>query len=385
MESMLKAGLQEGTQETMASLAQDAVALGLYSDELPWGDSVFEEFTIGGAVGGLADLFVNSFSGRTVNRARFSDREKRAREKRISFQEERKFQMAQEQGQLEEVQRPSTDPLSRAKPLPSLLDQPPELAIVKGTDRNFSVIDLLNENDPLLKEFDNLAEASVFKNKQETDYERAKYKVEIDNAVYALGLPNSSTAYAVAQTIRDTNDVSIQLQSIVNADSKLTKEQKARYKKEKHDAGFRPARKGEQATYNEMVNRKKQEHLTQIKKYVEGKGLPLKAAYTMPEVRQILNQKDYNILLKDLTDTILQESESSGDPAPGRNENGDLNVTAENIKRVAASKNIDLVFKDPAVQYAASQWTGYKDIAKVKSRPAKELFLARLHLSLIHI
>ena len=42
--------LQEGGQEVFASLAQDLKARGLYSDELPIGESVFDEFTIGGII-----------------------------------------------------------------------------------------------------------------------------------------------------------------------------------------------------------------------------------------------------------------------------------------------------------------------------------------------
>ena len=62
--SALIQGTQEGAQEVFASLAQDLTARGLYSDELPIGESLADEFTIGGVIGAGADLVVNSFAGR---------------------------------------------------------------------------------------------------------------------------------------------------------------------------------------------------------------------------------------------------------------------------------------------------------------------------------
>ena len=66
--SALRSGGQEGLQEVTASLAQDLIARGLYSDELPIGESFFDELTIGGAVGAIADLGVNAMSGRSRGR-----------------------------------------------------------------------------------------------------------------------------------------------------------------------------------------------------------------------------------------------------------------------------------------------------------------------------
>ena len=53
--SALRAGTEEGAQEALAGIAQDLTARGLYSDKLPIGESILDEFTIGGIIGFGAD------------------------------------------------------------------------------------------------------------------------------------------------------------------------------------------------------------------------------------------------------------------------------------------------------------------------------------------
>ena len=56
-------GTVEGLQEGLAEILQDAVAAGVYSDELPVGESVFDSIVTGGAVGAFADLVLRGFAG----------------------------------------------------------------------------------------------------------------------------------------------------------------------------------------------------------------------------------------------------------------------------------------------------------------------------------
>ena len=64
--SALKSGAFEGGQEVGASILQDLTARGLYSDELPIGESLFDEFTIGGIIGAGADLVVTSMGKKGI-------------------------------------------------------------------------------------------------------------------------------------------------------------------------------------------------------------------------------------------------------------------------------------------------------------------------------
>jgi len=64
--SALKSGAFEGGQEVGASILQDLTARGLYSEELPIGESLFDEFTIGGIIGAGADLVVTSMGKKGI-------------------------------------------------------------------------------------------------------------------------------------------------------------------------------------------------------------------------------------------------------------------------------------------------------------------------------
>ena len=76
----LATGGAEGLQEVVASILQDAVERGVYNENLPvtGGDSLFEEFTIGGAVGTFADLALNGAMGRRREMASSAQTESQA-------------------------------------------------------------------------------------------------------------------------------------------------------------------------------------------------------------------------------------------------------------------------------------------------------------------
>ena len=67
----LVSGGIEGIQEVAASIMQDAIERGIYNEELPFNGSLMDDFTVGGAVGAVADLALNAAgrrSGRKRNR-----------------------------------------------------------------------------------------------------------------------------------------------------------------------------------------------------------------------------------------------------------------------------------------------------------------------------
>ena len=61
----LVSGGIEGVQEVAASIMQDAVERGVYNEELPFNDSLMDDFTVGGAVGAAADLALTAAAGRS--------------------------------------------------------------------------------------------------------------------------------------------------------------------------------------------------------------------------------------------------------------------------------------------------------------------------------
>src|SRR5210317_1276431 len=344
LKSALTQGTQEGAQEVFASLAQDLTARGLYSDELPIGESMLDEFTIGGVIGAGADLVLNSFAGkRGVGNEYFKQREAQLRQNRIQLQDEKRFDKAVEQGLVEEIQplevkdKPDIPiPIGEIQPLPNF-------EIIQDTQGNFNLLYTSKEGSPVLKTFEAEAEAIVAKEKELNKLRVKNLKIDIENALYNQGLINSSSGFDLGVTLLDPNSIQLNPQSILNFDSKVKK-----------------------------VDRK------DIESYFTNKKVDLKPTYTMQGVRKILAPKDLNRLQSDMAQQIFRQSEKRGEPSI-RDDKSQVNVNNKYIKEIAASKNIELDFKDPAVQHFTREVTGYDDISKVKNRGAKELFLARLH------
>ena len=79
----LISGGVESMQEGLSGMAQEAIAKGLYNPDQEIGQSLLQDVRVGGGVGVIADLLVNSLAGRRANRMTRSaiDAEKNAREK----------------------------------------------------------------------------------------------------------------------------------------------------------------------------------------------------------------------------------------------------------------------------------------------------------------
>ena len=64
IKSALGTGGVEAVQEAVAGLSQDLIEKNIYNDELPIGESLYDDFTVGGAVGFVSDLALNAAAGR---------------------------------------------------------------------------------------------------------------------------------------------------------------------------------------------------------------------------------------------------------------------------------------------------------------------------------
>ena len=371
LRSAAATGTAEAFQEATAGIAQNLTAAGLYSDEIPIFDSALEEFTIGGILGASADLFVNSLANRrSISSQQLKDAEERARANRTSLQADDKFAKAQEQGIVEEFQ----EPIVKQKPeipKPAIVDvAPPDLGVIQNPDGQFAVVDYNNLENPVLSTHADEITALREKNQQQTNYERKVLQVRVDNDVYIMGMPDSDSAKALGRTVYDPNLTQINLSTLIGFDSTLSEDIKKELNKEKSEAFAAN-------TVREMLENKR-EKLKKTAKYLEGKGLDLRASFSMPDVKKVLKPKDYNQLLKSFANHAFTQSENAGEPSIRENVDK-IDVSIKNIKAIADAKNIELDFKDPAVRFAAKQWTGFEDIPKTRNRGAKELFLARIH------
>ena len=371
LKSAAATGTAEAFQEAGAGIAQNLTARGLYSDEIPIFDSALEEFTIGGILGASADLFVNSLANRrSISSQQLKDAEERARDNRTNLESEDKFAKAQEQGIVEEFQQP----IIKDKPeieVPAVVDVlPPDLGVIENPDGQFAVVDYTNLESPVISTHADEVTALRAKNKEQTNYERKKLQVEVNNDVYIMGMPDSGSAKTLGRTILDPNLTQINLSTLIGFDSSLSEDLKKELNKEKTSAYAAN-------TVSEMLENKV-EKLQKTSKYLESKGLELKSSFSMPDIKKVLKPKDYNALLESFANHAFTKSEEAGETSI-REDKDKVDVSVKNIKAIAEAKNIELDFNDPAVRYAAKQWTGFEDIPKTRNRGAKELFLARIH------
>ena len=378
---MLRSAIQQGGieagQEVFAGISQRLLARGLYSDDLPLTESAWDDMTVGGGVGFIADLVVNSASRRSRGRNYLKDSEQRARDNRVNLTANAKFERGIAQGTLEEIQDQPVVTKPEI-PVPELIGVTPSLEVIQNPDGKFSVVDLNAVENPILKQFEGETDAINFKNEQQTDFLRKQLAVDIKNVTYALGMPDSASALETGSTILDPNIVELNLQSLIAFDKKLSEDQKKKFAAERKEAGWF----GKNVP-SEMIERKRA-FLKETSKYLNSKGLDLKASYSIAEVKKALSLRNYNELLNDWANEVFQKTETDRKPSKSSEpsitaDKDKANVSVKYIKDIAASKNIDLDFKDPAVRYAIKQWTGFDGQWNKASRSVKELFLARLH------
>ena len=79
----LGTGVVEGVQEAMATVLQDATERGIYNENLAKSDSMFDDFTVGGAVGAFADLALGGAKGRRRQMGSDAQNENQANAKEI--------------------------------------------------------------------------------------------------------------------------------------------------------------------------------------------------------------------------------------------------------------------------------------------------------------
>ncbi len=97
LKQALGTGAVEAVQEGVAGVLQDSVARGIYDPNQPIGDSLWDDLTVGGAVGTTADLIVTYAAGRRKNSIDQSllETEKELRERLEAEEQKRREQSSQ--------------------------------------------------------------------------------------------------------------------------------------------------------------------------------------------------------------------------------------------------------------------------------------------------
>ena len=169
LKSFGKAFITEGGQEAAASIAQDLIARGTYSDQLPIGESLVEELFYGGTAGGIIDAVFNTkLAKRGIENERYRQQEEQLRENKANLTDSAKFDLALQQGKVEELQ-PEVKTSVPEITLPEGEIQSPTLTTIENANGTFSVIDSVNVENPVIETFPTEAEAIVLKQKKTID------------------------------------------------------------------------------------------------------------------------------------------------------------------------------------------------------------------------
>ena len=329
--SAARGGFAEGAQEVAAGIYQDLVARGIYSDNLPIGASAYDDFTIGGLVGGTVDLVATSMA----------DRRNRAAGNYIKTDAD-KAEQNKEQAKIDAQQN------RNIIPVPVDVGPPPQFSFTQNTDGTFSIIDIADPTTPI-EQAPTEAEALAKIDQIYTQYSLNKSKQVIDNLLYIKGLTQSSVAGEIAQKQLDQNLTTIDLKAIASYDSKFK------------DKNIAELQKGESET---------------AKRYnLNNEGI--KNRYTFAEAQKILNPIDFSNLVDTYVDTIYNNTLT-------RNKSAELSSTffgkeplfAE-AQKIAGNKNIILNNNDTINRFIKNV-TGADNFNS--ATPAqKRLFIAHLN------
>ena len=348
--------VQEGLQEATAGLARDLTAKGFFSNELPIGDSVWDDLTLGGFAGGVLNTVMNYAAGRRGIASEYrAEKEKRAEKNKQDALRTKKFDIAKQSGNIdiidptlegEQLEETLLLPYLSGIPEPVEITTKPQLQIINNPDNTFTLRDLSavgRNNIGEVETFNKESDALVAKQNILDKFDIDNQTQIINNDLYALGLNNSSTGFTIGQTLKDANTTTVDLKEIVTNDSSL---------------------KDAQAMQNVLMGKNK--------KY---KSLPIQENYTFAETKKILSKKDFDTFASETAKQVAKVAEDNGyKPVIDKTK---PNVTIKKLKEVAESKNINLDVNSPAFQYAAQMYTGTNKF-QAMSKGQKELLLARL-------
>ena len=328
--------LQEGGQEVFASLAQDLKARGLYSDELPIGESVFDEFTIGGIIGGTANLVVKSMGDKKGVKAEYAaEKARRETLNKRNLLETKKVEQGIKQGTLQQAEDLPPVVIPNIPPPPPILDTP-RFDYTQNPDGSFAILNLDQIDNPIVGLSPSETEAIKTVDKFKTEANNVKLKAELDNALYAQGNVNSSAAFEIGQSLLDPEATTITPETLLQHTTKMS---------EGNRKNFLSDNKGK--------------------------------TFSMVQAKTRMTKKDFDDLNTSLAEAVFKESEKNG--MPSIKTEGKLNTSKKYINDLLASKNIEVSPDiDLGLGYAQEIYTGsfrYENMSKAQ----KELLVARIH------
>ena len=411
--SALATGGVEALQETMAGIAQDAVARGMYSDEIEIGDSAFDDFTVGGAVGFTADLILRGVAGRSKIGGTYDlEQEKEARLQEQKVLSESRERQRELQKQIEEGvpfvagEVPTVDPIPEGELETQQIQQTlpfiEEVDLQPNADGTISVIGLETGNE--FSTHETIEEAASAAVEARKNIRNSFINDSVEQTLDIIGLSGNGTAYNLGQKIYNPLYNVIDARKVAIMDSRISPKRKERLQRQQkaerleelgtvlpiQDESLQSPIERQIAERTRIEREQGDVPVTpvserdldaslleQLYARAEKIGLERKAYYTIPEMKKLLKPEDFNQALSEKAHIVSKISENLGELRGVRRIKDNIDVSRQAFTDLLRSKNIDTNFTSAEFEYLAEAVAGEKKFSKM-NRGQKEILITRL-------
>jgi hypothetical protein len=423
--SVKSAGI-EGVQETLAGLAQELTAQGIYDPTIEVGESMADDFTVGAIVGAIVgggssaahhQIQKNQALEYETNQAKNYDEEQKASDEIIR----QKIILAAEQG--DQVIDPALVPDAPIADNYNLYNQLDDKVKPEGVE--IPVLETFNfvpnadgtinvvgqETKQTIGTFSNIEEASQAAT-EKTKQNRNEFIIGFSEQVTSInGLAGNGTASNIGRKLYDPLNNLIDAKVLANFDVRVSDKRQAQAQKEKLIEENEQA--GQSKLASELMDNMDTtglsiEELSQIKQDLEiqlskqqavypisgnkidpestlalfwesaeKSGIGAKNFYTVKEAKKLLNKSDFNQFMSEKSNIKFEKIKSTGEMKPVKRIKDKIDVSQKAFDNAFESKNIEVSYTSPAFKYLAETFTGDTNLSNM-SIGQKEMLMARI-------
>ena len=348
--SAFKQGGAEGLQEAGAQILQDVVARGVYSDELPIGQSAADEFSVGAGVGFIADLAVRG-RGRpatgTVEEIKQEEKLRESMDVKLKSASETKQKLL-EQGS------PTINPnnvvseeqiAQEEEYIPEDVKPAESVKLMPSPDGSVNIVGTISGNVYANTTQDKAGQEAA---KIEDQIRSESTSTLVNDLNFINGNAFNGTAFFIGQKIHNPYSTQVAIDQITNQDTNLKT-----FKNE---------------TKAEAMRRKmKRKKIDPAKSYV-----------SFAEAKKLLSPKDFNNLMINRSQAQEQTNVLDLKRKPLTYEkDGKVSVSKPTFNKLLKEKNIDTSLTSPEFEFFLEQTTGAKTFASA-NKGQKQVALAKI-------
>jgi hypothetical protein len=348
--SALKTGGMEGAQEAGAQLLQDATARNIYSDKIPIGESLLDEFTVGAGVGFIADLAVRG-RGRpatgTVEEIKQEEKLRESMDVKLKSASETKQKLL-EQGS------PSINPNNvvseeqialEEEYIPEDVKPAESVKLMPSPDGSVNIVGSISGNLYGNTTQDKAGQEAA---KIEDQIRSESTSTLVNDLNFINGNSFNGTAFFIGQKIHNPYSTQVAIDQISNQDTNLKT-----FKNETKAQAMRRKMK------RKKVN-------------------PAKSYVSFAETKKLLSPKDFNNLMINRSQAQEQTNVLDLKRKPLTIEKGGkVSISKPTFNKLLQEKNIDTSLTSPEFEFFLEQTTGAKTFASA-NKGQKQVALAKI-------